>query len=161
MIIRDVLELAIKEAKRALETGDYPFGAVITEKEGNVVTYGHNDNFSANDISAHAEIQCLRKIDIRKLLDEQNEYHIYSSGEPCGGCSFFIARAKAIKRVTWALTDPQKAGFDDLRKNEELSNFFDHIDVKAEPFEDLKEQSASLLRLFYEKLGQFEKMKLY
>lgn len=158
--VRNYLALAVEEAEKALCEGNYPFGAVLTDDNGKIVVIGHNENFSKNDISAHAEIQCLRKMDIRKLLDEKNKYHLFCSGEPCGGCSFFIVRTN-ITHVTWALTDPQKAGFDDLRKNKELASFFEHIEVSVEPFEDLREKSALLLREYYQRLGQVEKAKMY
>lgn len=155
------LEVTIKEAEKALEGGNYPFGAVVVDSTDKIIATGRNENFSVNDITAHAEMQCLRNIDIKYLLDETREYSIFCSGEPCGGCSLFIARASSIKHISWALTDPQKAGFDDLRKHEDFASFFGHIEVVEEPFEDLKEKSASLLRQYYKKLGQFEKVKLY
>lgn len=161
MNARIYLELAIKEAEKALEEGNYPFGAVVVDSTDKIIATGKNENFSRNDITAHAEMQCLRKIDITNLLDETRDYSVFCSGEPCGGCSFFIARARSIKHITWALTDPQKAGFDDLRKHKDFASFFDHIEVVEEPFEDLRENSALLLREYYEWLGQSEKAKLY
>lgn len=161
MDTRKYLALAISEAEKALKEGNYPFGAVAVDSKGEIVATGRNENFTASDITAHAEMQCLRKVDIKYLLDETREYSIFCSGEPCGGCSFFIARASSIKHITWALTDPQKAGFDDLRKHEDFASFFDHIEVVEEPFEDLRESSAFLLREYYIRLGKSDKAKLY
>lgn len=161
MNTRKYLITAISEAEVAFHEGNYPFGAVIVDSKGDIVAAGRNENFSLNDITAHAEIQCLRRISIKNLFDEKQEYHIFCSGEPCGGCSFFIAKTKSVKHIYWALTDPQKAGFDDLRRDRNLVPFFKHIGVTAEPSSDLKEKSAFLLREYYKKLGKPEKAKLY
>lgn len=161
MDTKKYLTFAISEAEKALNEGNYPFGAVVVDSIGEIVATGRNENFSRNDITAHAEMQCLRNIDIKYLLDETRKYSIFCSGEPCSGCSFFIARINGIKYITWALTDPQKVGFDDLRKHKEFADFFDHIEVAEEPFKDLRDASASLLREYYQRLGQSEKAKMY
>lgn len=160
MDAREYLEIAIEEAKGALNTGNYPFGVVVVDSNGDIVASGHNENFSTHDISAHAEIQVLRKIDIKKLLDKEKQYYIFVSGEPCGGCSFFIARTN-ITHVCWALTDPQKAGFGDLIKDASVNESFHNISVSEEPFADLKEKSAALLRQYYQTINRLEKASLY
>lgn len=157
---RDLLQLSVNEAALALKDGNYPFGAVIADTNNQIIASAHNENFSLKDITAHAEMKCLQKIDIRSLLDSKTSYSIYCSGEPCGGCSFFIARTN-IKKVTWALTDPQKAGFDDLRKDALLREYFAQIEVAAEPFTDLKKKSSELLWQFYMQTNQPHKSKLY
>ena len=160
MDTRNFLELALKEAEKALKTENYPFGAVIVDKEEKIVSTGHNENFSLSDISAHAEIQCLRKIPIQNLLDKNKSYTLFCSGESCGGCSFFISRTN-IKKVYWALTDPQKAGFADFKNNEEMKDSFIGIETFEEPHRDLKEKSADLLKKYYLKNGNPEKANLY
>jgi len=160
MNARKYLDLTVREAKKALDTGNYPFGAVIIDGKGRIAAIGHNENFSQNDISAHAEIQCLRMMDIDKLLDKNKRYFLFCSGEPCGGCSFFIARTK-IKYVCWALTDPQNAGFDDFRKDAMVADLFKQITVVEEPFADFKSASALLLQQYYLKIGKPERAELY
>lgn len=160
MDTRKFLELALDEAEKTLNTGNYPFGAVIVDKKGTIISVGHNENFSLKDISAHAEIQCLRKIPIQNLLDKNKEYYLFCSGEPCGGCSFFIARTN-IKKVYWALTDPQKSGFADFKINKETKDSFIGIEIFEEPYQDLKVKSAYLLKQYYLKNKNLEKVKLY
>ena len=160
MNIREYLTHAIALARQALECGNYPFGAVLTNEKGEIVATGFNENFSKSDISAHAEIQCMRKMDINVLLDPKRKFTLFSSAEPCCACSFFIARTN-ITHVYFALTDPQKTGLADLKQNSDFANFFGTMTVYEEPFADLREQSAALLRQYYTKLGKPEKAKLY
>lgn len=158
MDTRKFLELALEEAEKALETGNYPCGAVIVGHDGNIVTTDYNQRHSLGDITAHAEILCLRKVDDQKL--EKSEYFLFCSAEPCGGCSFFIARTN-IKKVYWALTDPQKDGLADFKKSKEFKDFFAEIEIFEEPYKDLKEKSADLLKQYYLKNINPEKAKLY
>ena len=158
--LKKYLKLAIKEAQKALNLGNFPYGAVLVNGKGNIIATGFNENFSKSDISAHAEIQCLRKIEIQKLLDKNESYHIFCSGEPCCGCGFFIARTN-IKQICWALTDPQRTGSGDLKKDKKLDDFFGDIEMVEEPFADLKKESARLLKEYYRKIGKPEKMVLY
>lgn len=42
-----------------------------------------------------------------------------------------------------------------------LLDFFHKIEVVAEPFADLKEESTNLLKKYYEQLNKLEKARLY
>ena len=87
---REYLSKALKQAEKALSLGNYPFGAILVDENRRVVSSGSNENFSLGDISAHAEIQCLRKVNIKLLLKENYEHFLFCSGEPCYGCSFSL-----------------------------------------------------------------------
>ncbi len=160
MNTRDYLEKTIVLARQALDSGNYPIGSLIIDESGTVVAEGQNENFSTRDISAHAEIQCLRKMDINTLLDPHRKFMLISSAEPCCACSFFIARTN-ISDVHFAMIDPQKAGMADLKHTPEFDGFFGAMTVTEAPYADLKEQSASLWKQYYVKIGKPEKAKLY
>ena len=53
------MEEALKEAKKALEKGEVPIGAVVVLGE-NIIGRGYNQPISKNDPTAHAEIMALR-----------------------------------------------------------------------------------------------------
>jgi tRNA(adenine34) deaminase len=159
--VKDLLSRAVTQAEIALNTGNYPFGAVLTDFDGEILAEGYNENFSTKDITAHAEMQCLRKIDINKLLDRNEDFVMFCSGEPCCGCSFFIARTK-VKTLYWALTDPQKESLGDLKQDETYNRgFFSHLAVVEEPFPEVRQQSANLLKQYYTKINKPEKLALY
>ena len=53
------MEEALKEAKKALEKGEVPIGAVVVLGE-DVIGRGYNQPISKNDPTAQAEIMALR-----------------------------------------------------------------------------------------------------
>ncbi|WP_235896747.1 tRNA adenosine(34) deaminase TadA [Oceanidesulfovibrio marinus] len=56
----DVMRLALEQAERAEDEGEVPIGAVVLSAEGRVLGYGRNRPISAQDPTAHAEIEALR-----------------------------------------------------------------------------------------------------
>ena len=53
---------AYQEALKAKKIGEIPVGAVIVNKDGDIVATGYNQTISSNDSSAHAEIVALRAL---------------------------------------------------------------------------------------------------
>ena len=53
------MEEALIEAKKALEKGEVPIGAVVVLGE-DIIGRGYNQPISKNDPTAHAEIMALR-----------------------------------------------------------------------------------------------------
>lgn len=158
--IRELLNLAIDQAEKALNTGNYPFGAILTDIDGNILSQGYNENFTLKDLTAHAEMQCLRKIELDKLFDKSKEHILFCSGEPCCGCAFFIARTN-VHTLYWALTDPQKEGLGDLKQDEVYKSFLKQLIVIEEPYEDLRKKSANLLIKYYQQINKPEKVDMY
>lgn len=158
MNTRKFLELAVDQAAKALESGNFPCGAVLVNKDGNIAASEYNQRHSLHDVTAHAEIQCLRQVSDEEL--ENNEYSLFCSSEPCGGCAFFLARTN-IKQIYWALNDPQKKGLRVLSKNKETKEFFNKIKIFEEFYSDLKKKSANLLRQYYLKNKNSVKANLY
>ena len=52
--IERLLEVAIQEAEAAIERNDEPYGAVIADKEGNVISSSGNMENTTFDIIGHA-----------------------------------------------------------------------------------------------------------
>jgi tRNA(adenine34) deaminase len=101
------MQLALREAERALEHDDVPIGAVLV-REGEVVGAGHDEREVRGDPTAHAEMIALReaasKQDGWRLLDTV----LYVTVEPCPMCAGAIVLAR-IPRVVYGATNP-KAG---------------------------------------------------
>ena len=83
------MELAISEAKRAGDRGDYPIGAVITRLVGGrevvVASAGNSVKTSGSSIK-HVELETLKYVSSgygRYLPD----FVLYSTHEPCAMCA--------------------------------------------------------------------------
>lgn len=88
---------AINEAKKSQEKGNLPFGAVIVRKD-KITSRGENKEFSENNVTAHAEMEALRKAN-KKLGRDLSGCIIYCSSEPCNMCASAIFQAKISKIV--------------------------------------------------------------
>ena len=80
------MQMAIKEAKKALREGSrWPFGAVIV-KGNKVIITCHNTVHSSKDPTDHAEINAIREA-CRKLNSKDlSGCTLYATCEPCPMC---------------------------------------------------------------------------
>ena len=98
------MELALKEAKLAKERDEVPVGAVIIDKNNNILASNGNSVIELSDPTAHAEILCIREA-TRKIKNERLiDCTIFSTLEPCAMCSSAISLAR-IKRLFFGAYD--------------------------------------------------------
>jgi tRNA(adenine34) deaminase len=101
------MQLALREAERALEHDDVPIGAVVV-RGGEVLVSAHNERELRQDPTAHAEVLALReaaRLDgVWRVLDAV----LYVTLEPCAMCAGALVLAR-IPRVVFGAWDP-KAG---------------------------------------------------
>jgi tRNA(adenine34) deaminase len=87
------MELALAEARRAVEHDDVPIGAVLVDPDGNVVASDHNRREQRHDALAHAEMLVLRAAagaDDWRLTD----HTLVVTLEPCAMCAGAIQQAR-------------------------------------------------------------------
>ncbi len=91
-----------------------PFGAVITDRNGNIISNGNNKVLKNNDPTAHAEIVAIRNACERLNTYDLSDCILYTSCEPCPMCLSAIIWAN-IKDVYYGCTreDAGKIGFRD------------------------------------------------
>lgn len=109
------MKLAKECAKNGAERGQGgPFGAVIVDKDGNIVSKGNNMVLAYNDPTAHAEVTVIRKACKKLETYDLSGYTLYTSCEPCPMCLSAIIWAN-IKEVYYACTrdDAGEIGFRD------------------------------------------------
>jgi tRNA(adenine34) deaminase len=101
------MELALREARQALEENEVPVGAVIVHGD-RVIASAHNQREQLRDPTAHAEI-----IAITQAAESMGDWRLegctlYVTLEPCAMCAGAMVLAR-IERVVYGATDP-KAG---------------------------------------------------
>ena len=111
------MEIAKENAEKGIMKNEGgPFGAVIIDKNGNIISNGNNKVLKNNDPTAHAEIVAIREACKKLNTYDLSEYILYTSCEPCPMCLSAIIWAN-IKDVYYACTreDAGNIGFrDDL-----------------------------------------------
>jgi tRNA(Arg) A34 adenosine deaminase TadA len=113
-------------AERMREGAGGPFGAIVV-KDGRVVAEGWNRVTSANDPTAHAEINAIRRACVELGTFSLRGCDIYTSCEPCPMCLAAIYWAR-LDRVFFANTREEAAaiGFDDALIYGEVSKPIEH-----------------------------------
>lgn len=100
------MALALDQAKRAIELGEIPVGAVVLDEQGRVLGAGHNRTIINHDPTAHAEIVALRE-----AAKQQENYRlpglrVYVTLEPCVMCMGALMHAR-VAEVIFGASDPK------------------------------------------------------
>ena len=156
----DFIAEAVRLAEESVVNGwGGPFGAVIV-RDGEIIARGRNLVLLTGDITAHAEIQAIRKacsvvnpFAPAIAEDEQDKYHlrlddvasdsgprrarmlsgmeIYSSGAPCPMCLSAIYWARLdAVYFSFSLDDARDIGFDDAFQYEDFARPYGERRIK-------------------------------
>jgi tRNA(Arg) A34 adenosine deaminase TadA len=101
---RELLRQAIKVADDAVRHGNHPFGALLTDSDGQVVLTAENTVVTDDDVTGHAETNLVRHASRTIGRTGLADYTLYTSCEPCAMCSGAIYWA-GIHRVVYALAE--------------------------------------------------------
>ncbi|MBF8191689.1 nucleoside deaminase [Nonomuraea sp. K274] len=103
-----LLSRAIALAATARESGNPPFGSLLTGPDGSVIAEEHNTVLTDGDITAHPELKLARWA--ARELDPATAATttMYTSCQPCGMCAGAIERS-GLGRVVFALSSEQLA----------------------------------------------------
>ena len=105
----DYLDIALKEATKALEAGEVPVGAVIVDlPTGQVIAKAHNQRELLQDPTAHAEILAITQAAAHYGSWRLTDAALYVTLEPCVMCAGAIVLSR-IPKVFYGADDP-KAG---------------------------------------------------
>lgn len=85
------MQKAIEIAQKS--GNDIPVGAVIV-KDGEIISSFHNQKEYLNDVTAHAEILCLREASDRLCNWRLNGCDMYVTLEPCPMCAWAIMNSR-------------------------------------------------------------------
>jgi creatinine deaminase len=80
---RELMALALEQARASLEVGGVPVGAVLAAG-GTVIAAGHNERVQHGDPVAHGEISALRNAGRRASYTDTT---LYTTLSPCQMCT--------------------------------------------------------------------------
>jgi len=109
---------ALDVCRQGIEAGQSPFGACVV-REDRVVACAHNHVWVDTDVTAHAEVCCIRQACRALGTIDLSGCVIYATTEPCPMCFGAIHWSK-IKQVVYgaSISDAKAFGFGEL----EISN---------------------------------------
>ena len=102
----DGMELALLEARKALEEGEIPVGAALL-RGGEVLWTDHNRREQLHDPTAHAEMLCLRHGAEIKGDWRLQDCTLYVTLEPCPMCAGAVVMSR-VGRCVFGAADPEK-----------------------------------------------------
>src|SRR5574341_1673721 len=112
------MRLALDEARKALEAGEVPVGAVVVI-DGAVAGAGFNQPISASDPTAHAEILALRAAALRAGNYRLTGSTMYVTIEPCLMCVGAMVHAR-VGTVVFGATEPKAGALVSMTRAHEL-----------------------------------------
>ncbi len=136
------MDLALKKAKEAYINGEVPIGAVIVNKEGEIIESTANATIANKDPTAHAEMIAIRN-SLKKLNVSRLEFcDLYVTLQPCPMCAHAISLVR-IRRLY----------FGAYEKRYDIDNYNKNFFYKPEIISGLNEEKCSqLLKDFFRKL---------
>ncbi len=99
-----LMEAALEEAKRALDAGELPVGAVVA-RDGEILARGRNRREETHDPTAHAEIEAIRAAAALLGGWRLSGCALYVTLEPCAMCAGAIVAAR-LEKVIYGAADP-------------------------------------------------------
>jgi tRNA(adenine34) deaminase len=103
----ELMGLALDEARRAIDHGDVPVGALVVV-DGRVVASRHNERELIGDPTAHAEVLALRDAALALGTWRLTDATLVVTLEPCAMCAGAAVNAR-LARVVFGARD-LKAG---------------------------------------------------
>lgn len=118
------MQLAIKEAKKALKHGEVPVGAVIV-KNNKLISKGYNKKEKTKNVIKHAEMIAISKA-CKKIKNWRlDDCEIYVTVEPCMMCSGAIEQSR-IKKIIYGTENVNYGYTHNLKKIEIISNIYEN-----------------------------------
>ena len=81
------MRLALEEAQKAYDLEEVPIGAVLVDREGEVVARGHNMREVWHDATAQAEMIAIREACAKEGRWRLSGLTLYVTIEPCPMCA--------------------------------------------------------------------------
>ena len=132
---------ALQEARKAFDRGEVPVGAVVVSRD-RIIARSHNLTETLNDVTAHAEMQCITAAANYLGGKYLADCTLYVTVEPCVMCVGAIAWSQ-MGRLVFGATD-EKRGYQRYAP--------DALHPKTVVVQGvLSEECASLMKDFFKK----------
>ena len=140
-----MLEKAIEEARKTMNKNmGGPFGALITNKDGKIISIASNTVLYDHDPTAHAEINAIRIASKKLNTHDLSDCILYTTAYPCPMCMSAIIWAN-IKHIYYGMDveDSARIGFRD-------SDIYDFFKKKDESILKIEQIDKDKCRVLFE-----------
>ncbi|MCQ2353024.1 MAG: nucleoside deaminase [Victivallaceae bacterium] len=135
---------ALAEAQKAFDFGEVPIGAVAVEN-GSIIATGRNRVEEKHSVTAHAELEVLRAVELIRHDWRMHGVTIYVTKEPCPMCAGALVNARC-DRIVFGASDPAFGGCGGAVAIPEIPGALYHPEVSGGVESDA---SLDLLRRFF------------
>ena len=104
----EYMKICIELADKARKMGECPVGAIVVNKDGEIIGKGYNRREADCSPTAHAEILAIEEAARTKKSWRLTDCTLYVTLEPCPMCAGAIINAR-IKRLVYGAFD-EKGG---------------------------------------------------
>ena len=145
--MKNFMEYAVEEAKKAAESGDVPVGAVIV-KDGEIIASGYNMREKNTSATAHAEILAIESACKKLGTRDLTSCRMYVTLEPCPMCAGAIL-ISGISHVYFGAYEEKYGAAGSV-----FNLYYDYVFPKTVKFRGgiMEKECAALLKDFFEKL---------
>lgn len=144
------MEMALVEARKAMDAGEVPVGAILVNPAGEVIASAHNLVKQRNNALLHAEMLVLSDGFLSLRNERLDDHNLYVTLEPCAMCAAAISHAR-IAKLYYGASDPKSGGV------ENGARIFEHSHFKTEIYSNIMEkESKDLLQSFFQNLRFFK-----
>lgn len=97
---KQYLKLAIEQARKSVDMGGFPAGAIIV-KDGKIISEGVSIGFIKHDPTGHAETAAIREACQKLKVSNLDDAVMFESLECCNMC-FSVAYWAGISKIVYA-----------------------------------------------------------
>jgi tRNA(adenine34) deaminase len=136
---------ALAEARRGLDAGEVPVGAVVVV-DGAMVSRAHNAPIALADPTAHAEVLALREAGRKTGNYRLTGATLYATVEPCAMCCGAALHAR-LARVVYGAADAKAGAVTSLHRLLDDDRVNHRVETRGGVLAD---EARALLHAFFE-----------
>ena len=148
------LKLAIEQAKKSVELGGFPAGAVIV-KDGKVISEGISIGFSLHDPTSHAETAAIRDACEKLSITDLAGAILYESLECCVMC-FSVSYWAGISKIVYAAKKTPEMisnGYYEGKTGNEVLNKENNRQIELVFGSEMELESLNIVKVWEQKGG--------
>lgn len=103
---RKMMEKALDLARKSEKKGEVPVAAILTDKNGQILSWGTNLRETNSTVLGHAELVALHRACKKRKSWRLTDCTLYVTLEPCFMCAGALIQAR-VTRVVFGAKDPK------------------------------------------------------